>query len=327
MTKFEHYVVSRLPDGSPSFRGSDEWQTICPSCHHHGRKAFINTRTGLSQCKHCPWKTRSQIGLVMWLEGMGYRQAQEWWDQQTEFDAYVSSIRQSDRTHLPRRAMIQELPEGFNFLTGREQANPYLNYLLWRGVSLEQIQYHQIGYCEVGRYAQRVIVPVVNQTLEYFCDRLIISDATRLKTVGVGQRTAAWPVLRSTVLFNLKAATCLWQQTGHPIWLCEGPFDALSLGSCGVALLGKECSRHQFVRLLETGCQTFVIALDPDASRKAYELAGRLAVEGIDVWICPVQAETGDINKYHQAGISLPSLVQWNTENRLNAILGERIIK
>ena len=75
---------------------------------------------------------------------------------------------------------------------------------------------------------------------------------------------------KSSILFNSD-----WAMNSGVVVVTEGVFDAIAVGRCGVATLGKQVSSEQVSRL--NRWKLVVLLLDPDAAKEQSGLADRFA--------------------------------------------------
>ena len=76
---------------------------------------------------------------------------------------------------------------------------------------------------------------------------------------------------KGRILFNHD-----WARTSDVVVICEGTFDAMAVGKCGVATLGKGVTELQ-ARLIKAYWKAAVILLDPgDADAEMEKLMGSL---------------------------------------------------
>lgn len=144
-------------------------------------------------------------------------------------------------------------------------------YLMGRGFGPDRWAAAGIGACATGRYADRVVVPVLADDGE-----------TWLGWVGrVWVKRAEIPYLyppgmkRGEILYNHKA---LREENDDPVYVVEGVFDALSLWPRAVALLGKPSGEQ--VEALVHACRPVVVVLDGDAHEEGWALAMKLRFRG-----------------------------------------------
>lgn len=118
---------------------------------------------------------------------------------------------------------------------------------------------------------------------------------------------------KGRILYNYDVA-----RQNEVVVITEGPFDAIAVGSCGVATLGKSVSSNQ-LDLVQTGWKCAVVLLDPDAAAESATLSNKLKqsmptvhvilrgykdagdAPRMDIWTQIVQnarAQNVDIQKY-----------------------------
>jgi DNA primase len=102
-----------------------------------------------------------------------------------------------------------DLPEEYEFYEEREKWNPpYIEYLEDRGIPFEQATYHNIGYCDEGKYSRRIVVPVrMGGELRNWVARSIINHKSKVLTpdggkVGLFGSELAQPALGPVILFE-----------------------------------------------------------------------------------------------------------------------------
>ncbi len=139
-----------------------------------------------------------------------------------------------------------------------------LHYALSR-LSMDEIRTYHVGYCGLGEYRWRLIVPTFeNGRVVYFIGRDFMGQPLRYKNpnkeeCGVGA---------DEVVFNLDRA----KELGRAV-ICEGVFDAIRVGEDAVALFGSDISDEQFFKLSDI--QNIYVLLDPDALSKSIKIAER----------------------------------------------------
>lgn len=146
----------------------------CVNPMHKERDASAHICCMRTSHKHGVWHcfgckdAGNIITLVRdWLQ-ISYWEALNWVEARI-YEDDVSPVRQEERKVTPT------LPPKFEFYEDMDEWNPpYLEYLFNRGITWEQIVRHRIGYCDSGKYKQRVIVPVyLNGILQTWVGRHI----------------------------------------------------------------------------------------------------------------------------------------------------------
>jgi hypothetical protein len=306
---FNNYVMSKFPDGT--LTPTNQWNITCPRCRHHNAKCFIDMKNGASWCHHCEWKASNWWFLIAYVEHLSNTAAaQRWFESKTQFSEYQYELPTSPADI--KQYMLRQLPAEYRPIYAFNPyetegpwdlgpAKKYAEYLDNRGFYVNDIYDNQIGYCDSGYYEGRLIMPVINYgVLEFFCDRTIDKEEIR-KTLGVGNKSHAWPSKKSSVIFHLEKAEERIQKDGH-IDIAEGIISALSVNSSCIGLLGKRCSSVQLKRILDLNPTSATIHLDPDAQKERAELAFELKRHGVEkVEIC--NYTEGDPNDYKAFGI------------------------
>ena len=100
-------------------------------------------------------------------------------------------------------------------------------YLVSRGIPEKSIRSFRLGYCEEGRYQQRIIMPSFDKhgELNYFVGRTYVDHKDKYMNPTVD---------KTKIIFN--ELNINWEL---PITLTEGPFEVLAYGHNNIPLLGK----------------------------------------------------------------------------------------
>lgn len=167
-------------------------------------------------------------------------------------------------------------PESFQLLDAEARASLVysraVRYLRGRGVSDERMEAAGIGACLGGKFAGRVVVPVLGDRREWlgFTARAFIP--VRDKKLKYRYPPGDW---RRGVLYHRAA---LDAETEEPAYVVEGAFDALAHWPHAVALLGD--AQEEQIPVLLRARRPLVVVLDGDAWEKGWALAQRLILEG-----------------------------------------------
>lgn len=226
-----------------------EIRICCPFCVDRGESADerfrlgINQRTGGGHCFNCDWSSKDSAPKWVLIKLR----------MKSDADDLGPVHIEEEEVEAPPLA----LPDGFTLL---RKADDYWSrrarkYLLDRAVTKQQIKEKLIGYTMQGRYAYRIIFPVLN---EGKLVGLVARDFT-------GQAKVRY--LNSTgdkYLWNYRPAI-----RGHrTIVLSEGIFKALCLERLGdltsASVLGHNITTNQIQQLEAGGYRTVVLWPDPD---------------------------------------------------------------
>lgn len=239
-------------------RSSDGWlRGKCPFCvqrtgKEDKRGAFgFNALTGFVSCFKCGVKGRVE----------GFENA--------------PTRAPTEEKHLDDPSAFKA-PESFTSLTspeGRESYTfePARTYCQQRGIGPALWQAAHIGACWRGRYAGRVVFPILDRgDWVGFVARLH-------RKAEEGEPTYLYPpwMKRSETLYNREA---LWRETDEPVLVVEGVIDALAYWPDAVALFGK-VSDSQLIAL-SCANRPVAVVMDGDAHIEGLQLALKLKIEG-----------------------------------------------
>lgn len=132
-----------------------------------------------------------------------------------------------------------------------------------RNLSMQDIIRYKLGFCDRGKYKGRIIIPSYdnNLNLNYYVAR----DYMTGSAYSYINADAEKDIIFNEYLIN-------WN---YPVILCEGPFDAISIKSNSIPILGK-ILRPKLKEKLINNNATVVIFLDNDAINDAIGLCKTL---------------------------------------------------
>ena len=259
--------------GEGKIVSKDEAMFVCPFSHHRKPKLAVNLSTQRWQS----WidtnaKGRSIFSLFKRLQVP------------SNYFAELSRI-----VKLPKNSTLTDteeqyvsLPYEFKRLTETHTDFSYakaMKYLKNRGIESYDIERYDIGYCDKGDYAGRIIVPSydVDNKLNYFLARDFTGNAY-LKYKNP-------PVSKDVVVFENQI------DFSEPLILCEGVFDAMAIRRNAIALLGKNIPNKLKMRLVQHGVKEVSIVLDNDAFKNALYLSESLMNDNIKVRLVRMGSE------------------------------------
>lgn len=255
--------------GSHAPQQQNEYAWFCPFCSHSKRKLAVNIASGAWHCWICNTKGR---GLVRLLQRMNAPQQYivelaKALDQKIDF----GSSKNHDTTVLT-------LPYGYHPLWEESRSYEYKNaikYLHSRNVTDTDIMKYQLGYCERGLYAGRIIIPSYDATskLNYFAARAYYDEPLRYRNP---------PTSKNIVMFE---SLISWK---FPIVICEGPMDAIAIRRNAIPLLGKTMQSGVSTALITNAPPAVYIALDASARSDALRIATELMSNNLDVYVVDV---------------------------------------
>ena len=152
-------VINILDDvlGVGTSMKNDEQAHYCPFCHHHKKKLQINLKTQYWHCWVCDAKGRKIQRLLKRLHVDSRKQKKLY---EIYGDDYIVYSKDTEEEKVELR-----LPNEFQSLlkVPKGKINPVyrraLKYAEERGITREDIRRYNIGYCDSGHYANRIIIP------------------------------------------------------------------------------------------------------------------------------------------------------------------------
>lgn len=153
-----------------------------------------------------------------------------------------------------------------------------LHYLInKRGLTFEDILKHNIGYCETGRYRNKVIIPSYSKEgkLDYFVARAFMEDDSHKLDAPQCDKN----IIGFESLINLSL----------PLILCEGAFDAISIKRNAIPLFGKNISSKLKQLLYSNEVKSIYLALDEDALKNTFKIAEELISMGKRIYVIRLQ--------------------------------------
>lgn len=247
---------------------TNDYAFHCPVCNHHNPKLIINIKTGQYNCWVCSPPTKGKTPTSL-LKKIGAPK---------ESIAEMKSYFVGDSTRLDDIKYEKvALPKEFISLQVLNQSLEYkhtIAYLKSRGISYSDIVKYNIGYCESGRYRDKIIVPSYdsNGQLNYFI--------ARSYTGRSGMKIDAPSCNKSEIIgfeYHIN-----WSV---PIILCEGIFDAIAIKRNAIPLFGKSIPKSVMMKLVQPEVKTVYLALDQDAIKEATKYSEQLLDLGKEVYL------------------------------------------
>lgn len=163
-----------------------------------------------------------------------------------------------------KKKQFLRLPEGFTRFKDSSPKYPIrqqaYNYLKNRGITDEIIEKYDIGFCDKGSHANRIIVPSYTKKgeLNYYIARSWL-PYTKAKYKNPEAE-------KDKIIFNEHLIN--WKKD---IFLVEGVFDAFFLPN-SIPMLGKHLSSLLFETLYTKATKNIIISLDGDAFENALQV-------------------------------------------------------
>jgi len=244
----------------------------CPFCNHHKPKLEVNFTPNEKNeypwnCWVCGTKGRSLLNLFKKIEADS--------DKLNELRFILKS---TSKENIPVTVSKKvSLPKEFKSLINPNPsdiiAKHALKYLHDRGINNYDIIKYNIGFCEGGKYNNRIIIPSYDENgiLNYFIARSFDpTNPSKYKNPDVSR-----DIIPLELFIN-------WSS---PIMLCEGMFDAIAVKRNVIPLLGKNIQPTLMKKLVTSQVDKIYIALDKDAINKALDFCERLLNEGKEVYL------------------------------------------
>lgn len=262
-----------------------EFKCVNPDCPSHSKrkkKLEINleTRSGKNSfhCWSCDYKGSSLHSL--------FKKIKVDKSKLDELTLYVGlPVKKEDKKPVEKL----KLPSEYIFLGDLSKVDltdeqceivlAMLEYLESREITKLDIYRYHIGACLEGTFKNRIILPSYNKfgQVNNFVARLYQDskyEPSYLKPNGLDENVINFENL---IDFN------------RPIILCEGVFDAITIGDNAIPLFGKNVSTKLLDELYNGNCKDVYICLDKDALSKTYSYAKQLMKVGKNVYIVEME--------------------------------------
>ena len=126
-----------------------------------------------------------------------------------------------------------------------------MKYAEERGITKDDIRRYNIGYCDSGHYANRIIIPSYDSDnrLNYFIESVFTEEKFKYKNP---------PVSKNVIMFENQVN---WNET---VTLVEGVFDAMAVKRNAIPILGKFIPKKLNDFIFKNGVKSINILLDED---------------------------------------------------------------
>ena len=275
MNKIVNLLNRVLGDSGVKLKKQNEFMYWSPFITHHKRKLQVNIQT---QKWHC-WVSNTG-GRNLFQLFKRVNASREQFKELVELvgEPKYSRVKKQDKKDLVR--LPDEYKPLWNGGDGIVKRHA-LTYMYRRGFTDDDILKHNIGYCDEGKYSNRIIIPSYDSDgqLNFFVGR----DFYKSKLKYLNSFTS-----KDVIGFDLFIN---WDE---PIILCEGVFDAMSFKRNAIPLFGKTMSKRLHKKILQQKVKKVFLALDDDAQLDAMKISEKLMNEGIDVR--KIDLKNGDPN-------------------------------
>jgi len=261
-------VINILDDvlGPGTSMKGDEQAHYCPFCHHHKKKLQINLQSQKWHCWVCDSKGKRIQSLLRRLHVDSHKLKKIYEIYGDDYVVYSNNT-EDEKVELRLPSEFQSLliePKGINPLFGKVK-----EYARKRGISEGDIKRYNIGYCDSGHYANRIIIPSYDRDnrLNYFIARSVF-DEEKFKYKNP-------PVSKNVIMFENQIN---WNE---PITLVEGVFDAMAVKRNAIPLLGKFVPKTLNDTIYKKEVKGINILLDEDAQEQALHYTVQYQNQGI----------------------------------------------
>ena len=266
-------VDSVLGNGKRTARGNKAYS--CPYCNHHKPKLEINftqNKKGYNpwHCWACDKKGSRITSLFKKLGASPEK-----------FEELKKLIGSEVEVKVQTTTSKVELPKEYKSILGSRDilARHAFAYLKSRGITKDDIEKYNIGYCDSGRYANMIIIPSYDElgNLNYFTGRSFEKDPF----IKYRNPETSRDIIPFELFIN-------WN---IPLILCEGPFDAIAIKRNAIPLLGKNIQQNLMKKIVTSVVEKIYIALDTDAMKQAIKFAEYFINQGKEVYLVDLKGK------------------------------------
>lgn len=257
---------------------------MCPNCNHPKPHLVIHIEQQYYHCWVCEFKGK---GIKYMLKKLGF----EGESRLFEWDGIKSNLRTLEgleayiKGYTPKNSADIILPDGYVRLYKRRRDLMFMhgyNYLIRRNILDDQILKYDIHYSPKER---RILIPSYDMSfkLNYYLTRAV-DDEVKLKYKNAS-------AVKRDIVFNEFMVD--WSKT---IILVEGVFDAMTVGSAAIPILGSTINEDfKIFKNIIKYKSNVVLCFDPDAEVKQMKVGSIFRKHGIDVSYIDMQEYNEDI--------------------------------
>ena len=268
-TRLLELVESVLGKGKVTNKGNVAFH--CPFCNHQKKKLEVQLHTNdkYENPWHCWTCNKSGKKLANLFKALNVNKE--------SFTTLFELLQ-----YKPKYVNVQDiqtqlkLPDEYWPLYKTRPSIEYKNALFYllkkRGLTVHDIIKYNIGYCEEGEYAKKIIIPSYDENgkLNYFVSRVYYdADSFRYKNPEVSKNIVGFENLISWDL---------------PLVLVEGVFDAIAIKRNVIPLFGKTISEDLKKKIIQHNVKELYICLDKDAQKQALQHAEYFINNGVTVY-------------------------------------------
>ena len=255
-------VNSVLGVGKRTARGNQAHS--CPYCNHHKPKLEINFSEN---------KKGTRISSL-------FKQLKAQPEKFTELYKLIGNEKEYKNVINTKSLKLPPEYKSFKEITSSDiEGRQAAYYLKNRGITKDDIEKYNIGYCTSGRYAKMVIIPSYDEqgSLNYFTGRSFEKEPY----IKYRNPETSRDIIPFELFINWKL----------PLVLCEGPFDAIAIKRNAIPLLGNNIQSNLMKKIVTSTVEKIYIALDNDALKKSIKFAEKFINEGKEVHLVELEGK------------------------------------
>jgi DNA primase len=226
--------------GEPLRKKGDQEFYNCP--YHEDEKGHlgVNLKKGIFHCFKC--------GVSGKLDDLKVSMS--------EYENKVKDFLLGKKEDKPKEDFKLSLPESFTKIT--QESGMAYRYLVNRGITYEEIEDFNIGYCTFGPFEERVIFPIYKaDRLTYYVGRAYTPREPKYLNAPVPKAGNIF----KTFVDRVDAAI-----------ICEGIFDAIKIGKKypAICILGKVINGNDQIISIAKATKKAYVLLDRDAQKEGF---------------------------------------------------------
>lgn len=246
----------------------------CPKCKSPKQKLEVNCimTTDKKNPWHC-WVCDSFKGTTIKSLFQSLKVPSEKYE---ELNIILGTSYKFSKEELHQEFKI-ELPKEFQPFINLHKSNIIgkhaLTYLIKeRKISFEDIIKHNIGFCETGKYRNKIIIPSYSKEgkVDYFVARAFDDSSQKIDAPKSEKNFIGF---ESLINWSI------------PIIITEGPFDAISAKRNAIPLFGKSISPKLKEQLTLNRVKSVYLSLDEDALKQTLKISEELLGLGKKLYV------------------------------------------
>jgi DNA primase len=277
------YLKARYKTPSEMVISGDEYQVDHDECGDDRKRLWVNVEKRLSYCYRCE-ASYDLVGLLRHLDSLSLTDAIRRIRDATPKTIGLAALRSKldlllDVPEDEEEAAPQPIRMPTGYRSCAEEAE-WPDYIEQRLGSRRLAVKHDLGWCWMGHFAGRMIIPVILRGKPVsFAARLM---RKKRDDEGKDYVPYLYPKKRPGQAGHIQLLFNYDRFSQHrTVVLTEGSLDAIHVGDQGAGLLGKSLSQSKLALLLSGEVEEVVTLLDGDGP-------GREATEKISALLSPI---------------------------------------